>query len=171
MPGAGSFPPAPDGQTSCDGEARLRYGPNVSVHGYEQAGVRGQGDALSSIVQHLGPTLAFPEGAKTLTKFGQYASVLQLSDEIALAISTDGVGSKTIIASSLGRYDTIGYDCVAMNVNDILCVGARPIAMVDYLGVHTLDSGRADEILRGLGGPRRKRASPSREASWLSSPR
>ena len=119
---------------------------------YEQAGVRGQEDALSAVVQHLGPTLGFPDGVETLTTFGQYASVLKVSDDIAIAISTDGVGSKTIIASSLDRYDTIGFDCVAMNVNDVICVGARPFAMVDYLGVHTLDPRRADDILRGLGG-------------------
>lgn len=86
-----------------------------------------------------------------LTSFGHYASVLKVSPDLAIAISTDGVGSKTIVASRLGRYDTIGYDCMAMNVNDVICVGARPIALVDYLGVHTLDAGRADEILRGLG--------------------
>ena len=117
---------------------------------YEQAGVRGQGDALSSIVRHLGPTLGLP-GAELLTRFGQYASVLRVRDDLAIAITTDGVGSKTLIASALDRYDTIGFDCVAMNVNDVVCVGARPLAMVDYLGVHTLDSRRGDEILRGLG--------------------
>ena len=119
---------------------------------YEQAGVRGQEEALSSVVRHLGPTLGFPGDVETLTTFGQYASVLKVSDDLAIAISTDGVGSKTIIASTLDRYDTIGYDCVAMNVNDVICVGARPFAMVDYLGVHTLDARRAEEILRGLGG-------------------
>lgn len=87
-----------------------------------------------------------------ITRFGQYASVLKINDDVAIAISTDGVGSKTIVASMLDRYETIGYDCVAMNVNDVICVGARPFAMVDYLGVHTLDRGRSDEILRGLGG-------------------
>jgi phosphoribosylformylglycinamidine cyclo-ligase len=113
--------------------------------------VAGQGDALSAVARHLGPTLALPENVTLLTHFGQYASVLQVSDDLAIAISTDGVGSKTLVASALDRYDTIGFDCVAMNVNDVLCVGARPIAMVDYLGVHTLDARRADEILRGLG--------------------
>ncbi|MGH2819864.1 MAG: phosphoribosylformylglycinamidine cyclo-ligase, partial [Actinomycetota bacterium] len=53
--------------------------------------------------------------------------------------------------SRLGRYDTIAFDCVAMNVNDLLCIGARPIAMVDYLGVHTLDGARVEQILEGLG--------------------
>ena len=118
---------------------------------YESAGVRQQGDALSSIEQHLGPTLGIPRDAEVLTRFGQYASVLKVTDDVAIAISTDGVGSKTIVASMLDRYETIGFDCVAMNVNDVICVGARPFAMVDYLGVHTLDRRRADEILRGLG--------------------
>jgi phosphoribosylformylglycinamidine cyclo-ligase len=123
----------------------------VTTGSYESAGVRQQGDALSSIEQHLGPTLGLPKDAEVLTRFGQYASVLKVNDDIAIAISTDGVGSKTIVASMLDRYETIGFDCVAMNVNDVICVGARPFAMVDYLGVHTLDRRRVDDILRGLG--------------------
>ena len=106
---------------------------------------------MSAVARHLGPTLGLPSDARLLTEFGQYASVLQVRDDLAIAISTDGVGSKTLVASALDRYDTIGFDCVAMNVNDILCVGARPMAMVDYLGVNTLDPRRADEILKGLG--------------------
>ena len=127
------------------------YGRGVSTSSYTDAGVRGQGDALSSIQRHLGPTLSFPDNAEVLTRFGQYASVLKVTDDLAIAISTDGVGTKTIVASTLRRYDTIGFDCVAMNVNDIICVGARPFAMVDYLGVHTLDPAMTEEILRGLG--------------------
>lgn len=123
----------------------------MGVSSYREAGVAGQGDALSAVTRHLGPTLSLPRDVTLLTRFGQYASVLQVSDDLAIAISTDGVGSKTIIASALDRYDTIGFDCVAMNVNDVLCVGATPIAMVDYLGVHTLEPRRADEILSGLG--------------------
>ncbi|HJR46454.1 MAG TPA: phosphoribosylformylglycinamidine cyclo-ligase [Actinomycetota bacterium] len=123
----------------------------MTTGSYSQAGVRGQGDALGAIERHLGPTLMLPENVELLTRFGQYASVLKITDDLAIAISTDGVGTKTIVASALGRYDTIGFDCVAMNVNDIICVGARPFAMVDYLGVHTLDPGITDEILRGLG--------------------
>lgn len=117
---------------------------------YEEAGVKGQGAAVSSVLRHLGPTLGLPDRAEVITGFGHYASVLKLTDEVAVAISTDGVGSKTLIASALDRYDTIGFDCVAMNVNDVLCVGASPIAMVDYLGVNTLDARRAEAVLRGL---------------------
>lgn len=123
----------------------------MSTSSYEASGVAGQGDALAAVREHLGPTLNFPDEAEALTDFGHYASVLRVAPDLAIAISTDGVGSKTIIASRLDRYDTIGYDCVAMNVNDIICVGARPFAMVDYLGVNTLDPGITEEILRGLG--------------------
>jgi len=123
----------------------------VTGSDYSAAGVRGQGEALSSVMRHLAPSLNFPQDIQTLTTFGHYASVLRLTSDVAIAVSTDGVGSKTIIASRLGRYDTIGFDCVAMNVNDVICVGARPIAMVDYIGVHTLDPRRVDDLLRGLG--------------------
>jgi phosphoribosylformylglycinamidine cyclo-ligase len=123
----------------------------MSGQTYESAGVRGQEDALSSVSQHLGPTLELARGAKALTSFGHYASVLKVSDDLGIAISTDGVGTKTLVAAALDRYDTIGFDCMAMNVNDVLCVGARPIALVDYIGVHELDARKVDEILRGLG--------------------
>jgi phosphoribosylformylglycinamidine cyclo-ligase len=123
----------------------------VSGSTYEGAGVQDQGDALGSVLKHLRPSVSFPENAEVLTHFGHYASVLKVSDDLAIAISTDGVGTKTIIAASLDRYDTIGFDCMAMNVNDILSVGAQPIAMVDYLGVHALDERQVDEIMRGLG--------------------
>ena len=117
---------------------------------YRTAGVTDQDDALASVSRHLGPTLRIPE-ARTLTGFGHFASVLELTPDLALALCTDGVGTKTIVAARLGRYDTVGFDCVAMNVNDLVCVGARPLALVDYIGVHTLDAARSDAILAGLG--------------------
>jgi phosphoribosylformylglycinamidine cyclo-ligase len=123
----------------------------VNAPNYEDAGVKGQSEALSAVERHLRPTFSFPTNGEVLTEFGHYASVIKLTPDIALALCTDGVGSKTIVASSLNRYDTIAFDCVAMNVNDLLCVGARPLALVDYLGVHTLDAHRADELLSGLG--------------------
>jgi phosphoribosylformylglycinamidine cyclo-ligase len=64
---------------------------------------------------------------------GHYASVIRLDDERGLAMATDGVGTKMVVAERLGRFDTIGIDCVAMNVNDIVCVGAEPVAMLDFI--------------------------------------
>ena len=67
-----------------------------------------------------------------------------------LAISTDGVGSKVLIAAKLNKWDTIGIDCIAMNVNDVYCVGATPIAFVDYLAMEKPDERIASEVGRGL---------------------
>jgi phosphoribosylformylglycinamidine cyclo-ligase len=64
---------------------------------------------------------------------GHYASVLRLDDRRGLALGTDGVGTKMLVAERLGRFETIGIDCVAMNVNDLVCVGAEPIAMLDFI--------------------------------------
>src|SRR5215213_32916 len=113
---------------------------------YEDTGVAAQDGALAQVKRHLGATLDLSD-APLLTGFGHYASVLQLTPGLALALCTDGVGTKTVVAAALDRYETIGFDCVAMNVNDLLCVGARPLALVDYLGVHTLDEGRVGRIL------------------------
>src|SRR3954451_3147619 len=65
-------------------------------------------------------------------------------------MTTDGVGSKVLIAQMLGRYDTIGIDCVAMNVNDMICVGARPLSLVDYIAIDQADAAMLDAIGGGL---------------------
>jgi phosphoribosylformylglycinamidine cyclo-ligase len=71
-------------------------------------------------------------------------------DGIGIAICTDGVGSKTIIATMLGKYDTIGIDCVAMNVNDMICVGAKPLSLVDYIAIDHADAAMLDAVAAGL---------------------
>ena len=67
-----------------------------------------------------------------------------------LATHTDGVGSKIIIANMLKKYDTIGIDCIAMNVNDIICVGATPISFVDYIAANKNDQRIFKQIVKGL---------------------
>ena len=81
---------------------------------------------------------------------GHYASVLALDDSTAIAICTDGVGTKLIVAEQAQRFDTVGIDCVAMNVNDLVCVGAEPIAMVDYIAVEQADPRVLAEIGESL---------------------
>jgi phosphoribosylformylglycinamidine cyclo-ligase len=80
---------------------------------------------------------------------GYFANVIDIGG-VGLAICTDGVGSKSIIASMMQKYDTIGIDCVAMNVNDVICVGARPISMVDYIAVEAADADMLGAIAIGL---------------------
>ncbi len=64
--------------------------------------------------------------------------------------STDGVGSKLVLAEQADRIETVGIDCIAMNVNDVVCVGAEPIAMVDYLAVEQADPEALARIALGL---------------------
>src|SRR4051795_6659361 len=78
---------------------------------------------------------------------GHYANVLRIDDRTGIALSTDGVGAKIIVPEALGRYDTVGIDCIAMNVNDVICVGAEPLAVLDYIAVEEADP----EVLRQLG--------------------
>ncbi|MEM3400302.1 MAG: phosphoribosylformylglycinamidine cyclo-ligase [Candidatus Micrarchaeia archaeon] len=92
--------------------------------------------------------------AKTKNKYslhvlGHYAGLLKIGN-INLAIHTDGVGTKVLVAQQLDKYDTIGIDCVAMNVNDIICVGAEPIALVDYIALEREDAELVSEITKGL---------------------
>jgi phosphoribosylformylglycinamidine cyclo-ligase len=81
---------------------------------------------------------------------GHYASVLRLDDRTGIAFGTDGVGTKMLVAERLGRFETIGIDCVAMNVNDLVCVGAEPIAMVDFILCREADPEVCGAIGEGL---------------------
>jgi len=85
-----------------------------------------------------------------LTEIGHYAGLLDMGS-FALAMTTDGVGSKVLIANALQKWDTVGIDCIAMNVNDLYAIGAEPIAFVDYLAVEKVDSERAAQIGHRLG--------------------
>ncbi|HWB52220.1 MAG TPA: phosphoribosylformylglycinamidine cyclo-ligase [Stellaceae bacterium] len=80
---------------------------------------------------------------------GYFANVIDIGG-IGLAIGTDGVGSKAMIADMMKKYDTIGIDCIAMNVNDLLCVGATPLSLVDYIAVEKADAAMLDGIAIGL---------------------
>jgi phosphoribosylformylglycinamidine cyclo-ligase len=81
---------------------------------------------------------------------GHYAAVLEVAPNLGIAIGTDGVGSKLVVAERTGRLGTVGIDCVAMNVNDVVCVGAEPIAVLDYIAVQHADPEMLAEIGRGL---------------------
>ena len=122
----------------------------MSEDAYAKAGVS-QGDAdaaVASLVAAL--AAAAPAESRQVLASGHYANVVRLNDETGIALSTDGVGTKLVLAEQLGRWDTIGIDCVAMNVNDVVCVGAEPLAMVDYLAVDRADSEIAGAIGIGL---------------------
>jgi phosphoribosylformylglycinamidine cyclo-ligase len=103
-------------------------------------------DALVSVLSTIDP------GRPSLSALGSghYASVLAIAPGLGVALSTDGVGSKLVVAELAGRLDTVGVDCVAMNVNDIVCVGAEPLALLDYLAVERVDPEALGAIAAGL---------------------
>ena len=80
---------------------------------------------------------------------GHYAGMIEFG-KYALVLCTDGVGTKVMIASELKKWDTVGIDCIAMNVNDAICVGAEPLAFVDYLAIEDPKPDITKEIGKGL---------------------
>jgi phosphoribosylformylglycinamidine cyclo-ligase len=80
---------------------------------------------------------------------GDYAGLLDIGDRY-LALATDGVGTKLLVAEALGDYSTVGIDCIAMNVNDMVAAGVRPVAFVDYLAVDEPNETFSAQIGEGI---------------------
>src|SRR5918999_6109735 len=118
---------------------------------YARAGVNtGRAEqAVAGLVEVL-RTIDPGRPSRAVLGSGHYANVLAIDERTGVALSTDGVGSKIIVAEELGRYDTVGIDCIAMNVNDVICVGAEPLAVLDYIAVEDADPERLRQIAVGL---------------------
>jgi phosphoribosylformylglycinamidine cyclo-ligase len=115
---------------------------------YARAGVDQllSGNAVAALVDVLaGIRTGRPSRAALAS--GHYANVLKLDDSRGLALSCDSVGTKVIVCEQLGRYDTIGIDLFGMNANDVICVGADPIALLDYIAVEEANP----EVLAQIG--------------------
>jgi len=80
---------------------------------------------------------------------GEYAGLIEYGDDV-IALTTDGVGTKILVAEAVDDYSTIGIDCVAMNVNDLIAMNVEPLAFVDYLVVEEPDDRVSEEIGEGL---------------------
>jgi phosphoribosylformylglycinamidine cyclo-ligase len=77
---------------------------------------------------------------------GQFTGAVEFGDQV-LSLCTDGVGSKILVADAMEKWDTLGIDCMAMNVNDMICIGAEPIAFVDYIAIERPNP----EVMRQIG--------------------
>ena len=123
--------------------------PSYSRAGVDLRKVRGIHGELASV---LGATFSNRKGLKgaPLNPIGHYAGLIDLGGDQALALHTDGVGTKVLLAQQLGKFDTVGIDCVAMTVNDLICMGAEPLALVDYVALQREDPPLVRELAKGL---------------------
>lgn len=119
---------------------------------YKDAGIdiRKIKQSQQSIGNLIASTHKLQKKVKTMSGFGHYAGIVEMPGGTLLATHTDGVGTKVMIAQMMKKYDTVGIDCVAMNVNDIICTGAVPISFVDYIAANRNDQKIFNQIVRGL---------------------
>lgn len=97
----------------------------------------------------ISSTHSLPTIGNVITGFGQYAGIIQFGNQL-ISLHTDGVGSKIMIAQMMNKYDTIGIDCIAMNVNDTICVGATPVCYLSYVALQQTNDKLLMDLTKGL---------------------
>jgi phosphoribosylformylglycinamidine cyclo-ligase len=128
----------------------------MSAMNYKDAGVDiEEGYRAVDKYRELSARTAAAAAGAVLNGIGSFAGMYSLKSfaemqEPVLVSGTDGVGTKLDIAFKMKKYDTVGIDCVAMCVNDVLCHGARPLFFLDYLACGKLDADIAAEIVKGV---------------------
>ncbi len=125
---------------------------------YAQAGV--DIDAGDEVVDRIKPILRRTYGPRVIGKHGAFAGMFRLDfneklfkknyKDPVLVACTDGVGTKVKIAADFKIFDTVGIDCVAMNVNDLIVQGAEPLFFLDYLGLSKLDPADTTAMIAGV---------------------
>ncbi|MEM9296513.1 MAG: phosphoribosylformylglycinamidine cyclo-ligase [Planctomycetota bacterium] len=140
--------PAPRKAASAKGGGLTYAGSGVSIEAGDESARRVYG--------HLRRTY----GPRVLGNDGAFAGMLRLDynerlfqrnyRDPVLVACTDGVGTKVMLASQLRKLDTIGVDCVAMNVNDLIVQGAEPLMFLDYLGVNRVVPGEIERLVKGV---------------------
>ncbi|MCK5039383.1 MAG: phosphoribosylformylglycinamidine cyclo-ligase [Candidatus Aenigmarchaeota archaeon] len=121
---------------------------------YAKAGVNfnEEADTIKSLVSAVSKTLEFRNNkvGAVKSKIGHFANLIEFGDKY-LVLSTDGVGSKVLVAQLIDKYDTVGIDMIAMCVNDVICLGAEPISLVDYLAMTKTDGKNSQKQALELG--------------------
>jgi phosphoribosylformylglycinamidine cyclo-ligase len=119
---------------------------------YADAGVDiGAGEQAVERIKDTVRTTYRPEVIGDLGGFGgMFALAADRYRRPVLVAATDGVGTKALLAAATGRLDTIGIDLVAMCVDDLVCQGAEPLFLLDYLATGQLDPDRAEQVVKGI---------------------
>lgn len=132
-------------------EANKQAGPPLPTT-YAAAGV--DIEAGNELVRRIKPHAARTRTAGVVSSIGGFGALFQHDfssySEPLLVSATDGVGTKLKLAFSLDRHDTVGIDLVAMCVNDVLCLGARPLFFLDYFATGKLSPANAEQVVKGI---------------------
>ena len=119
---------------------------------YAQSGV--SIDAGDEAVERIKEVVASTKRPEVLGGIGGFGGLFKLDNskfkEPVLVASADGVGTKLEVARQVGRYDSVGIDLVAMLVDDLACIGAEPLFLLDYVAVGALDPARLEELVTGI---------------------
>ena len=115
---------------------------------YKKAGVDWKKADL--LIRNLKQAIESTHGKEVKKGIGGFAALYDVGGGRYLAAGTDGVGTKLKFAQALQKHDTIGIDLVAMCVNDVICIGARPLFFLDYFAIGKLEVGIAESILAGV---------------------
>jgi phosphoribosylformylglycinamidine cyclo-ligase len=119
---------------------------------YAQSGV--SIDAGDEAVERIKEVVASTKRPEVLGGIGGFGGLFKLDTskfkEPVLVASADGVGTKLEVARQVGRYDSVGIDLVAMLVDDLACIGAEPLFLLDYVAVGALDPARLEELVTGI---------------------
>ena len=119
---------------------------------YRKAGVDiDEADRFIARIKPMVKSTGRPEVMGTIGGFsGLFAPRLKGMKKPVLVSSTDGVGTKLLVAEALKIYDTVGIDLVAMSVDDVVVLGAEPLFFLDYIAVGRLDSGALAQVMKGI---------------------
>ncbi|MBD1136819.1 phosphoribosylformylglycinamidine cyclo-ligase [Pelagibacterales bacterium SAG-MED49] len=124
---------------------------NKKIFTYKKSGVNI--DAADSFVNFISTVSSKKKGKKKFSNIGGFGSISNIPNHIKqpkIVACTDGVGTKIEIANVLNKYDTIGIDLVAMNVNDLIVQGAKPLLFLDYISINKIDLKKLKSIIKGI---------------------
>ena len=111
-------------------------------------------DKANAFVKAIGGSLSQTRISGVMKNKGAFGALFALDirkmKHPVLVSSSDGVGTKLLVAKTCGRHNTVGIDLVAMNVNDILCAGARPLFFMDYIACGKLNPGLLKRVVSGI---------------------
>jgi phosphoribosylformylglycinamidine cyclo-ligase len=147
----GSSDPHEHPTDAADGQAR----PSIAPTGATYAGAGVDIDAGERAVELIKPMVASTLRPEVLGGLGDFGGLFALDPdhrfhEPVLVAGTDGVGTKAVVAQALGRFDTIGIDLVAMCVDDLVCQGAEPLFLLDYISSGSVEPAQMAELVSGV---------------------